>query len=261
MNVSRHGLSFEDTETGTKALVFVHGIMMSKAVWHEQVAHFSSRYRVITLDLYGFGDSTGDFRDSSYEDHARDIRHLLDERGISDVTFIGWSLGGSVGLAYATAYPDALSRLILVDSTPKLIRSDDFPHAIDPEAASALLHLLNTDPAKGCAAFVDMQLPEASCDRQRALLNDIVQQADREVSLAHFHSSAQRDLRDHLPRVTSPTSILCGELDAVCPPGASAFMRNHIKNAELRVLHGLGHAPFLTDPAAFNLALSTFLDR
>ena len=71
-------ISIVDTKEGLKTLLLVHGVMMSKEVWSKQIEFFSKKYRVIALDLYGFGESTGPERDCKYEDHALDIKNLLD---------------------------------------------------------------------------------------------------------------------------------------------------------------------------------------
>lgn len=83
-------ISYTDSQTDGEALLFIHGNMMNKQVWKKQVEFFSKSYRTITFDLYGFGKSKGKFRDSSFEDHAADIKDLLDYLSIEKTNLVGW---------------------------------------------------------------------------------------------------------------------------------------------------------------------------
>ena len=258
--ISSKGIAYTDSGHGEHVLLFIHGIMMSRAVWQEQVAYFSTKYRVLAVDLYGFGESTGEFRDSSFEDHALNLFELLQELGISKTTLIGWSMGGSISLVFAHLYLDFVQRMVIVDSTPQLLLSEDFPHAIPPGAAADLMQALESDPHAGASAFVGMQIVEEHCEQQRDLLLSVVMKTDWRTALATFRSSSQRDLRDILHGIRAPTCIVCGELDAVCPSGASQYMKENIQHSELFIMPGLGHAPFLTSPSAFNSIVASFLE-
>lgn len=252
-------LSHTDTGGNRKTVLLVHGIMMSKQVWKNQVEHLSASHRVIALDLYGFGDSTGKFRDSSYEDHAWDIKALLDNKGIKKVHFVGWSLGGAIAIVFATLFPDYLYNLVLVDSTPRLIATEDFPHAISEADATELLSVLEKDFERAIVNFVDMQLPEKNCHHVRELMINITSESDIRVTRTHLISSSARDLRDQLPKIQLTTLLISGELDALCPTEASQYMANTLQHSKLIIMRGLGHAPFLTDPASFNKHLDDFL--
>jgi len=135
-------ISYTDSQTDGEALLFIHGNMMNKEVWEKQVAFFSQSYRTITFDLYGFGKSKGEFRNSSFEDHADDIKDLLDYLLIKKTNLVGWSIGACIALVFAERHSDRLSKLILVDGTPKLLASDDFACAVPPEAQQQFVEAL-----------------------------------------------------------------------------------------------------------------------
>ena len=87
-------ISFSDQGSGT-AVLFLHGWMMSKKVWHYQLP-LSSHLRIITLDLRGHGasDATG----FSYAACLGDIEELLDHLDIMDVVVVGWSMGAQLAI-------------------------------------------------------------------------------------------------------------------------------------------------------------------
>ncbi len=99
------------------AVVLVHGFCESKELWDSFAEQLSHSFRVITLDLPGFGDSELAETEISLEWFADEIQNLLALLHIQTYTFVGHSLGGYVGLAYAEKYPRHLSGLCLFHST------------------------------------------------------------------------------------------------------------------------------------------------
>ena len=91
---------------------------MNKSRWivAEQARRFSAMgYVVVVPDLYGTGDSEGDFGEASWEDWHDDINHVVawfGDRGINDLCFWGLRLGALLALDCSARYPDALTRLL-----------------------------------------------------------------------------------------------------------------------------------------------------
>jgi pimeloyl-[acyl-carrier protein] methyl ester esterase len=67
------------------------------------------------------------------------------------------------------------------------------------------------------------------------------------------------DMRAVLPSIDLPVQLIHGGRDAICLPAGVHFMAEHLPNARLTVLEGLGHAPFLSRPGEFNGFLGDFL--
>ena len=241
------------------ALLFVHGIMMSHQVWDHQVAEFAQKYRVVCVDLRGFGQSTASNPDISFEDHANDLVDIIDKLQLKDVTLVGWSMGGAIGQVLAAEHGSKISRLVLVDTTPQLLASAEFPHALPVEAAMQLGQLLSADFAQGCAAFCSMIAPE-DADATK-LLTSIAAATSPGIALSAFVSSGPRSLIGLLPQISVPTRIIAGADDRICLPQASEYLAEHIPGCKHGVdwIQGAGHAPFLTRPKEFNAALHAAL--
>ena len=252
-------LSYVDRGTGKEVILFIHGIMMSKEVWVEQLEYFEKYYRVLAVDLYGFGASKGEFRDSNFEDHARDIKELLQGLSIPKIHIVGWSMGASIAIVFSSLFPNAVNSLTFVDGTPKLIASTDFPDAIPLQAAQQLGQALQDNYQAGCQAFVDMQVPEQGAEKIKQKILEIVLETDQQVALSHFASSGPIDLRSDVKKIKARTLVICGEMDQVCPLGASKYLSEHIANAKLSVFQEKGHCCFLTDAKHFNAELNSFL--
>jgi pimeloyl-ACP methyl ester carboxylesterase len=197
--------------------------------------------------------------DVNLEDHAGDIAHLIPKLGLRNVTLVGWSMGGAIGQVFAAKYHHLLSRLVLVDTTPQLLASPEFPHALPSEAAMQLGQLLNTNFAQGCAAFASMIAPEDA--EATRLVNMVAAATSPAVALSAFANSGQRSLIELLPAITTSTTVIAGSEDKICLPAASRFLAKYIPGCRTPVtlIQDAGHAPFLTRPTEFNAALRAAL--
>ena len=104
-------------------LVFIHGWTANRHRWDEQLNHFADRYRVISLDLRGHGDSgvTPDLY--TIDGLAREVLALLDRLGVYRFVPVGHSMGGMIALSLALEHPERVERLIIVDSLGRMMYS------------------------------------------------------------------------------------------------------------------------------------------
>nr|WP_315147754.1 alpha/beta hydrolase [uncultured Flavobacterium sp.] len=111
-------ISYSDTGKGN-AIVLLHGFLENQTMWQDLVPALSKKFRVITLDLLGHGESGCLGYVHSMEDNAAVVRTVLSKVGIRKAIFVGHSMGGYVALAYAEMYPDKVKGLVLMNSTSK----------------------------------------------------------------------------------------------------------------------------------------------
>lgn len=259
MKIGDNDIHLTDTGGDKPALLFVHGIMMDHSVWEHQLAAFGDTHRVVCVDLRGFGASTTTSPETSFEDHRDDLLALVDTLGLRDVTLVGWSMGGAIAQVMAARNEGKIKQFVLVDTTPQLIASTDFPHALPGEAAQQLGGLLAEDFAQGCAAFCGMVAPENEAVAAR--LTEIAARTDVGVAMTAFGTSGGRSLLAELPQIKTPTTIICGRNDAICLPAANEVMAATVPGCTTGVnwVEDAGHAPFLTKPAQFNEILRAVL--
>ncbi|MGN7811446.1 alpha/beta fold hydrolase [Flavobacterium sp. 22076] len=111
-------ISYSDSGTGN-AIVLLHGFLENKKMWKDYVAFFSEKYRVITIDLLGHGESDPLGYVHEMEDNANVINEILEHLKIEKAIILGHSMGGYVGLAFAELYPQKIQKLVLLNSTSK----------------------------------------------------------------------------------------------------------------------------------------------
>jgi len=111
-------ISYSDTGKGG-AIVLLHGFLENKKMWQELTPELSKKYRVITIDLLGHGESDCLGYVHSMEENAEAVHSVLSELRIRKAIFVGHSMGGYVALAFAELHPANVKGLVLLNSTSK----------------------------------------------------------------------------------------------------------------------------------------------
>lgn len=238
-------------------LVLLHGYCGSHRYWDEVTPLLAERYRVITPDLRGHGDSPASEEGVySMESLAENTLRLLDRLGIERAFLIGHSLGGYATLAFADQYPDRLLGFGLVHST-------SYP---DGDAAKA-----NRDKAvatireAGVATFVNGLVPKLFAPEHR---NEHAGPMPKALEIGYGTSPlgavgcalGMRDRPDRtavLKQTDLPILLLAGEKDEVIPeerrfPASGA-------NVTQVTLAGVGHMSMMENPSALADAIATFV--
>ncbi|RTY95766.1 alpha/beta fold hydrolase [Flavobacterium sp. GT3R68] len=111
-------ITYSDTGKGT-AIVLLHGFLENQTMWNPYVEEFSKKYRIITVDLLGHGQTDCLGYVHSMEDNADAVHAVLAELRIRKAIFVGHSMGGYVALAFAELYPETVKGLVLLNSTTR----------------------------------------------------------------------------------------------------------------------------------------------
>lgn len=109
-------MEFADSQIGDTTLLFIHGWGINHGYWEEQVAHFSEPYRVVTLDLPGFGASGKNREDWSAQSYAGDVETLISKLDLKDVILIGHSMSGAIVVETALLYQERVIAVVGIDN-------------------------------------------------------------------------------------------------------------------------------------------------
>jgi pimeloyl-ACP methyl ester carboxylesterase len=129
-------LAVETFMPGTEPVLAIHGISSQRRLWNWLRAA-EPGLSLVAPDLRGRGDSAGVGGPSSMSRHAGDMIAVLDRLGLAAVHVCGMSMGGFVAVELATAYPDRVKSLILVDG--------GFPMAAPPSLTPQALPVVFRD--------------------------------------------------------------------------------------------------------------------
>jgi len=111
-------IAYSDTGKGT-AIVMLHGFLENSTMWDFFVGEFGKKYRVVTIDMLGHGQTGCLGYIHTMEDMADAVHAVLHNLRIRKAVFLGHSMGGYVALAFAELYPDMVKGIVLQNSTSR----------------------------------------------------------------------------------------------------------------------------------------------
>lgn len=250
---------YEDRGSG-KPILFVHGWGGSGEVWDYQVLDLAPHFRCLTLDLRGHGASDKPWGDYTYDLFCRDIRQLTNQLGLRDVTLVGWSMGGGIGLRYVQEYVDNVSRLVMVDSGPHFVQKPDAPYGAPPEDVPALLDAIRLARPETIAGLYERNFHRTGLEPTMNWFISIGLRVPAFVGLTSFQSLLAEDLRPKLGELRIPTAVFHGRHDQIWDPRWAEYTAGHVPGAHLVWFENSGHVPFVEDRERFNRELADFVE-
>lgn len=247
-----------DTLGSGPNLIMLHGWGLHGGLFRPVIESLSHHFTLHLVDLPGHGRSAmidGDYTLSSL---ARVIADKVPEGSI----WLGWSLGGRVALQ-AAADGHAISRLILVGSNPCFIQKEGWPHAMPEAELLQVAASLKHDYKLTLQRFIAVQSRGSERGREelRELRSELFDhgEPDQGALAGGLEILRSADLRALLPAIEQPTLVLHGERDTLAPLPAAEFTAAQLPHAELTVIKGAGHAPFISHPDEFISAVEEFI--
>ncbi len=250
-------LAYSDEGHGPP-VIFLHAFPLNRTMWVPQVAALSDRYRVVTIDLRGHGESDAPMWRYTLDQYADDVHGLLAHLGIARATFAGLSMGGYILFALYRKHPALFQSLVLADTRAT---------ADTPEAKTTRFSMAQIAYRRGASAIADLMLPKllspASCE-QHTDLRDHVRRiiTGNQVSGIVGDLMAMEERPDFSPLLSAiavPTLVIVGEQDLASPPEEVEDMAKQIPGSTFVRIPQAGHLSSLENPGAFNAAILKFL--
>ena len=261
----------EDSGGDGRPVVLVHGWPLSGRSWGDQVpALTDAGYRVVTYDRRGFGESDkpGEDSDYDYDTLSSDLDAVLRELDLTDVTLVGFSMGGGEVARYVGSFGvDRLHSVVFASAIPPcLLKDDEHPDGgLDLATVEQMQQGIRSDREGFLDGFLtnffsaDGELKVTEEQRQAALA--LAAQADLHAAASCIRSWVT-DFTDDLAQVSVPALVLHGDSDAIVPIEVSG-RRTHesVAGSELVVVEGGPHGINTSHAEEFNRALLDFLGR
>lgn len=224
----------------TDTLIFLNGLSQATIAWSFMTPLFENKYRIVLMDFIfqGQSEKTGEMRD--FDQHAADLKGLVEFLGIESPILVGLSYGSLVAQHFAVNYPDRIKRLVLISS---FAHKTPFYQAIELSWESALR-------LGGYKHMLDVMLPFVLSDNYfsnplipvevlKSAKSDLV---DPEALYKLMQATAQRkDYRQDLHTIQVPTLVIHGRLDLLFPVYMGEEIARNIKNAKFVVIEQAGH--------------------
>lgn len=241
---------------GEHTVFLVHGWPLSHKMYEYQIEKLIAHgYRVVTLDLRGFGNSDTPGCGYSYDRMAMDIYEIIMALRLSDITLTGFSMGGAVVLRYMNNYQGyGVKQLMLLSAAaPSWTKRPGYPYGLTREYVDELIEQARTDRPKLAYEFSHNQL--FACPQSEAAKNwfeDIALSASGTGTIKAAISLRDEDGRRDLASVKVPTTIIHGAKDTVVSSDLVIIQNKSIKGSRLFTLSNSGHGITYDELEKFN---------
>jgi pimeloyl-ACP methyl ester carboxylesterase len=246
---------YRDEGEGPNTLVLLHGVMASLHTWDGWVEALSPHFRILRVDLPGFGFSD-DLPAEQYspQHSARLLEQLRKAFGVTRMHIAGNSLGGLIAWYYAAHYAEHVDKLILIDPIaypqrlPPVMQLVSLPgigevaRFITPRAVvEQNVRQVYGDPKNIMPGTMERYYNLLMHgDNRRAMVRMF-----RTIKLMRDDPSIALAVRD----VKAPTLLMWGERDRWVPPALITRWRADLRDVRVKVYPGLGHIPMEEQPA------------
>lgn len=256
---------YKDEGTGFP-IVLLHGTAASLHTWDDWTTELSKKYRVIRLDLPGFG-ITGPNKNADYsiESYVKFLHQFLSKINVNEYYLAGNSLGGNIAWNYAAEHSEKVTKLILIDASGLPTNKEQpfvFKMAKTPILSSLFLYITPK-------YFIEKNMKEVYEDDSKIsdeLIDRYHKMVLREGNRQAFIDRAKTDFTpnefknsEKLKTILTPTLLIWGAKDTWIPLDNGKRMNNLLPNATLYVIKNSGHVPMEENPKESLFILNEFL--
>lgn len=235
-----HGgeVAYVDEGSGEQTIILVHGLGSYLHAWKNNIPALAQNYRVIALDLPGYGKSDKGPWEGSLEFFAKTVIELADSLGIDHFAMGGHSMGGQITIVTALEFPNRVDKLILAAPAGFETFNDGEKEWFRSVATRSLTLLAPPKAIQENVAINFYDMPE---DADFMITDRIaMRSADDFNGYAYIieqsiKAMVDRPVFDYLDQVKQPTVIFFGEADQLIP-------NRFLTGGETRVIAEQGHA-------------------
>jgi 3-oxoadipate enol-lactonase len=236
-----------------------HSLASDGGSWAEQVpALLQAGFRVLRLDMCGHGGSDPVAGNYTMTQLAGDVASVIEALDFARVHYIGLSIGGMIGQAFALEYRQKLISALWCDTLPASppgaadiwaprIKAVREAHSLEPIAEASMDRYLSP-------AF------QAKNPGRWKQLRDTVVGTTPAGYLGCSAAILDFDFEAQLPSLTLPVLVVCGEHDAGTPAAENRRLAGLVPGARYEEIAGMRHFPNVEAPYAFNRIMLGWLD-
>jgi len=262
-------LYYEDWGTG-KPVVLIHGWPVSHEMWEYQSVILPRHgFRCIAYDRRGFGHSDKPWNSYDYSTLAADLKSILDELDLRDVTLVGFSMAGGEVIRYCSQYnAERISKVILVSSIiPYMLKTDSNPDGVGKEIFDEMIEqLLNDRPAFlssfGKTFFGQTLVNRAVSEEVLQWMQGLALRGSGRATIECLKSFSQTDFRTELKSLQLPVLLIHGDGDKTVPiKPTSEQAAKEIPNATYKIYKGAPHGLFITEKEQLTADIIQFINE
>lgn len=258
---------YEDLGKG-KNVVFIHGWPLSGSMWEYQITTLINHgIRCITYDRRGFGKSDYPAAGYDYNTLAGDLKAIIEELDLQEVTLVGFSMGGGEIAKYFSLFGGArIKKVVLISAVvPYMLQTADNPDGVPQEAFDNMAKAIIADRPTFLEGFnkdfygVGL-LNHPVTTAYLANANNKAMESSPIATLECAKAFATTDFREDVVKINVPTLIIHGNADKTVPIAATGSQSAKlISGAQYFIYENAPHGLWFTEKEALNKHLIDFI--
>ena len=251
-----------------KPVIFIHGWPLNHEMWEYQLLELSKyNIRCIAYDRRGFGKSDRPWGSYDYDTLAADLNNLITHLNLSEVTLVGFSMGGGEIARYIGKYgTEKIKKVVLISSvTPYMLQTNDNSEGIKKEIFDDMIDKIIADRPEFLKEFgkqfygVDMiNQPVSKATLQWNQMQCLMSSLNSTVDCVR--SFSETDFRNDLKKIDIPVLIIHGDADKTVPINVSGDKTAALlPHAKYILYANAAHGLFITEKEKLNADLLHFI--
>jgi pimeloyl-ACP methyl ester carboxylesterase len=243
--------------SGDVTLVFVHGWSCDSRYWREQVPYFAKKYRVVTMDLAGHGNSSMGRKIYSVGNFAQDVKAVIEAINAQKVIVIGHSFGGEI---VATAARQEAKKIIGIIGVDTLQNVEEW---YSREEAGKLIGLdgFKKDFRASVKTFVEQMMVKDMNPELKKWIIDDMSSAPANIGVSALEeytgTIADKKMISVFKEVKAPVRCINADLWPTKPEANRKYMQSF----DVAIMKGVGHFLMLERPEEFNRLLEKSIQQ
>lgn len=241
-------IAYDDSMKGDTTLLFVHGWCINKSYWKDQLNFFRPKYRVVAIDLPGFGASGKNRKDWTVEAYGKDLSAVIKQLDLKNVILVGHSMSGNIIVEAALHNQERVIGLVGVDN----FKNAGWDPTVPDTAAMEFYKAARQNYRAVVLPYSSQALFSPSTDTliKARVLNDIAS-SDTVISLDCLERGDSYPGSDNMASLKKTLYLINSDYT---PTDFVALTLKGIDFVWLTI-HGTGHYPMNEKPAEFNALL------
>ncbi|MFC2993401.1 alpha/beta fold hydrolase [Halomonas tibetensis] len=254
------------TGQGGPTLLLAHGFGCDQNMWRFITPQLERDYRVVLFDYVGSGRSQLSAFDrdryASLDGYAQDIVEICESLDLGDVTLVGHSVSGIIGLLASLQAPEYFAGHVMVCPSPCFLNvPPDYEGGFEHQDLQDLIDLMDKNYIGWANYLAPLVMGSANGAALAGELSGSFCSTDPVVAKAFAMATFFSDYRHVLADAQHPSLILQSSRDNLAPPTVGRYMQAHMPDSTLAMLEIEGHCPHMSHPDLVVEALQGFLAK
>lgn len=251
---------------GERVLMLAHGFGCDQNVWRFMTPAFMSSYRILLFDYVGSGHSRLNAfsvdRYRTLQGYAQDVLDICEAFELKDVSFVGHSVSGMVGLLAALEQPERFRDLVMLGPSPCYLNMPpDYQGGFSCEDLEQLLDLMDKNYIGWANYFAPIAMGDGASDELTGELSGSFCSTDPLVAKTFASATFFSDYRHILPKTSHPTLLLQSRSDLLANSFVGEYMHQQMPGSKLVTLDTEGHCFHMSYPQKVSAEVLAFLSR